>query len=1052
MIKKELTNKKVVRAIALGLSAVMLTTPMTALASDGTLTDEGNNDDNTLLMNEEEQSEVKIAASAANEAIDVAIIPAGTVKSDVETNVIPGEAGKDSNDDDLAQAVIDAADDVEDTTSEEGASIADADKDVALADAQIDIAESNADLAAGAVVQAGNEADDVDTIVTEAKEIADKAVEDVNAQTENIKNATTIADANAAYDAAEAVVEQAKTDFEAKKAEYETAKAEYEAAVAKVAEYEKAYNDAVAAAAGNAEDAAAELDAAKTAAAELESKVTVAKEAVDASAAGAMRIATAEKDTQDDGSLNWRNEDVLFKAIMEEYYLPRAGYKNAEVVDEKIYSGSKHNYNYFTVEYENENGETVKAYFNYKLGESNSAEAEMQIFVKREVEIFGGEFDQYVDADGNVKDIEAGLNDGSLVAIIDGDGNTTYYETNEGTSQTIIESSTITSTSTTDVTVSEQTTETYKIDETTGKLVKEVTADVTTVTYTGKSFTSDVDYATDAERDAAAEAKKAELNIAEGKEVEVVETQDTTTTYVATGTYIPTFTETVTVNQEIESGEWVDVFDTIDSQSEAKEYVYDQKLGQYYNEEEYYIIEDSNNLSVSMTAEERENIYLFGYKVGERVTDDSDYLVSGTASVTYAKVTKKSVNKDTFGAIWDDITSWFGGASANEKIEKAVKEAIEAAGGIFVKADWADWDWNKATVYYVEGVAVEGSEKDTAANAESNLNSVAQAQAKKNGADGVYNVKSETEKIDTTTYSYEINYYEETSTETESKVVATETYANAETLEGQIIQNLNYINKNFVFNQIGNEDYRAFVDNAKNLTAKYERLLKEAMAADDAVEAAQAKVDALQDAIADMEGKVNNEKALAELAGQLADAEGVLTEAQKNYDSLQDLMKEAADALEKVVDALTPDPVVGGEDDGDDDTTPTTPVVNPVVTPEEIPAEVVNPVAGGAGAGADVAVVDIEDEETPLAAGIDNANDDANDGEDDDVLVAGAEDDGDGTSLVAIEDEETPLAAGSGADGKMSWWWLLIVALLGATGYKMYKDHQKKKEEAAQEA
>lgn len=50
--------------------------------------------------------------------------------------------------------------------------------------------------------------------------------------------------------------------------------------------------------------------------------------------------------------------------------------------------------------------------------------------------------------------------------------------------------------------------------------------------------------------------------------------------------------------------------------------------------------------------------------------------------------------------------------------------------------------------------------------------------------------------------------------------------------------------------------------------------------------------------------------------------------------------------------------------------------------------------------------------------------------------------------IVEIEDEETPLAAGNQADAKMSWWWLLIVALLGATGYKLYQNHQKKKEES----
>mgnify|MGYP003560519986 CR=1 FL=1 len=60
MIKKELTNKKVVRAIALGLSAVMLTTPMTALANPDTTGTEpvGDDDKNKIELNQvEEQTE-----------------------------------------------------------------------------------------------------------------------------------------------------------------------------------------------------------------------------------------------------------------------------------------------------------------------------------------------------------------------------------------------------------------------------------------------------------------------------------------------------------------------------------------------------------------------------------------------------------------------------------------------------------------------------------------------------------------------------------------------------------------------------------------------------------------------------------------------------------------------------------------------------------------------------------------------------------------------------------------------------------------------------------
>lgn len=1025
-------DKKVIRAISLGIATVMMTTPMTAFAEelDEAAKNAGGEGSSTSTVSDtvETKSEVATAGEAANEAIDTAASAAITVKGDVALNVKAGEAGLDTDDNDLAQDVIDDAADVENVTSEEGASIADADTAVGNANIQIGVAEDNAGFAAGAAANATDKAQKASDAASGAADIADKAVEDVKEKTNDINNATTIAGANAAYEEAKAVVEQAKTDFEAKKAEYDTVKGEYEAAVKAVAEYEAEYNKAVATAGANADAAAAELEAAKAAAAELESAVAAAKTAVDASAAGAMRIAAAENLNSGDGNTNWRNVDQLFIAIMEEYYLPNAGYKDAKHTTTKIFSGEEHSKNYFAFEYKDENGAVKKAYFNYKLGanseqEGTISEDKMEIFVKREVEVLGGEYDQYVDADGNVKDIATGLADGSLVAITDGDGNVTYYEKNDVTgSTTLVGNSNITATSTTDVTVSDPTSESYKIDTTTGKLVKEVTANVTTVTYTGTTLTSDKEYATDADRDAAAEIAKTGLtDAAQGKAVTVEETQKTTTTYVATGTYIPTFTKTVTVNnEEVEKG-WT-VWDEADSKSEAVEHVYDEKLGDKYDDEEkYYIINSSNNMSVTGMTKGKWN-------------DDSDYLVSGSASITYAEVTKKSVSKDTFGAIWDNISSLWTGTDANDKVEAAVKSAIEAAGGIFVKAKWDDWDWNKATVYYVEGVKVnEEIEKDTVAEANSSLSDAALTQAKANGANGVYNVKSTTDEKNTTTYSYKINYYKEASTTTESKVVATETYGSAETLEGQIIQNLNYLNGNLVFEMEDNDDYRAFVDDAKDLTAKYERLLTEAKAADDAVEAAQAKVTELQNAIAEMKGAVNNEQKLADLAAQLADAELALADAQEDYDSLQDLMKEAADALVEVIDVL----------DGDNP-----PAEEPVILAEEpvAPVVVTTPVApvaqpgvgAGAGAGAGVVAdagagegtIEIDDEATPLAASIEEV-----------VADEVAEDEG-----IVIEDEATPLAAIPAEEkANMSWWWLLIIAVLGATGYEMYKKHNEKK-------
>ena len=73
-------------------------------------------------------------------------------------------------------------------------------------------------------------------------------------------------------------------------------------------------------------------------------------------------------------------------------------------------------------------------------------------------------------------------------------------------------------------------------------------------------------------------------------------------------------------------------------------------------------------------------------------------------------------------------------------------------------------------------------------------------------------------------------------------------------------------------------------------------------------------------------------------------------------------------------------------------------------------------------------LVDIADEEVPLADGNQGVEDDEED------------------STLTIEEEEVPLAAAPVAKEKMSWWWLLIVALMGKTGYEMYKKRQEKKE------
>lgn len=1061
-MKKNIVNDKVIRAMAIGISAMLAaTTPMTALAAEegeGAVPEPSTGEE---AKSESKVSEAKDAADSASDSVDKAQSSADTVKSDVETNVKAGEA-TDSEGKDLAQDVIDAAANLENSASEEESTPL---TDITNANNQLDVAEANDELSDTAYGQAENAAKDAATIASDAKTAMNEANAKADEQVQKIEDATTVADANAAYDELAATADQAQKDFDAKLADYNTAKAAYDEAAAKVKEYEDAYNKALENADSNVAAAQTELEQAKANAAALEQAVVAAKDAVDASAKGAMEIADMEDTTRNDGGLNWKNEDKLFIAIMENYYLPETqGIKDATVT--RVQGKDNNEYNYFKTVYKDADGKEQVRYYNFKM-DGNSKD-DIVIFEKREVEIFGDPNetpDQYVkDNDQKtVVDVAAGLENDTVV-----DANGKYVEKNGMTdSKTLISNSKITGTSKEDVTVDESTKqESWSYDAETGELVKTVTADVTTITYKDATFTSDQSYATDAERDAAAEAKKAELEEPTGKDATINETEETTYTYTATGTYIPTFTKTVDVNKEYESGYlWYEA----DSKKEAKDKALDWAKDKIDDDlGDYYLINGiKSDLSVSMTDEETEEYKIFG-KTYTRVTDDSDYLVTGKVTATYAKVTKQTVNQSTFGSLWNDIKALFGsGSSTNEKLEETARKAVEADGGIFISANWDDWSFNKATIRYVAGVKVTTDEKQTEQAAKDAVQGTALERAKASGATGVYNVKTtDTDKCALTKYSYTVDYLKKDKTTTENKTVATETYGNASGLSGQIIQNKNYKDGKILLTQ-KDEDYRAFVDDAKDITGKYNRLLEEAQKANADVAIAQDQVAALKAEIEALKNESGNKTKLAELEAKLVIAQADRDEAEETLKDILNKLEEAGVTRDEVVDRLTPDtpgdnggnaendnpggtPGTTGEGAGVDTTTggPATVVtaqaeapINTTIAQEAPGAAPENTVvtaqvagarrnmAGGNTAGKvvveDQSVVTIEEEKTPLAASIRK------------------QDDSD-AKIVNIEDEETPLAASTDQQ-KMSWWWLLIVMVLGTTGYEMYRRHQKKK-------
>lgn len=1048
-MRKNSKNEKVIRAMAIGISAMLMaSSPLTALAAEGEgNSSEGNEDKNITVTPEAgvcDQAEA--VAKDADKAVEGAEKSAADVKAEVVDKVAAGDV-KDAEGKDLSQDILDANAKVEDKTVKDGSSLKDAESAVENADTALGVAEANDKLSDAELNKAADAAANAGQTAAEAKDAMQASQDKVNGQIENIKNAASITDANAAYEEVKTTVDQAQADFDAKLGEYNTAKAAYEEAAKKLADYEKAYEDAVNSADANADAAATELKAAQENAEALAKALEAAKSAVDTSAAGAMDIADKEALTQGDQGLNWKNEDKLFISIMQNYYLPEVLNIKGDTTVVRKQGKDNNTMNYFEVTYTDENGVTQHKYYNFLMDDKDAKgdqkdQDNIVIFEKRLEEIDWEKEqetnpDQYVKENGDtisVSEVEKGLEDGTIIAV---DGKKVIK--NDGTESIIIsDNNQKTENGEVDTDVNEATEkDSWKLDEN-GNLIKTVTADVTTITYTDAKFTSSEQYQTVAERDAAAAEKEKELeNANNGKEATVTGTEKTDYTYTGNGTYIPTFTKTVDVKKTVRS--W-------DSASEVQNDVKDDKINDIKDQikketdcDELYLISESSTLTTNKT---EDNVLL-----------KDKYEVSGTVSATYAKVTKKTVDQSTFGSLWNDIKALFGnGETTNKKLEDAARKAVEADGGIFVSANWDDWKLGKATIRYVAGVSVKTDEKTTEEAAQNAVQDAALAQAKASGATGVYNVKTtDTDTIAHTSYSYEIDYLEKTGETTTNTAVRTETYENAEVLTGQIIQNLNYIQGNIKLTQKDTE-YRKFVDDAKALTQKYQKLLQDAQDAQKDVETAQAKVNELKAEIEALKSnRTSNLGALKELEGKLAVAEQNKKDAEDTLKEILGSLDEAGGELDKVIERLTPAPTPGtpaggeGETGGADDTEEggageAATVVTPVAL-AAAPAAQATVVAQNQAA---APVVQIADEAAPLA--------EAAPANTQETVQAGSDKE-ETKEAVNIEEEAVPLAdvAVESEHAKMSWWWWLIILILGATGYEMYKKHNEKKLKAQAE-
>jgi len=166
----------------------------------------------------------------------------------------------------------------------------------------------------------------------------------------------------------------------------------------------------------------------------------------------------------------------------------------------------------------------------------------------------------------------------------------------------------------------------------------------------------------------------------------------------------------------------------------------------------------------------------------------------------------------------------------------------------------------------------------------------------------------------------------------------------------------------------------------------------------------------------------------AQAEKDLAEINQAVEDAQKDYE-------DAAKELGRFVPATSGE---GGEGTTGGGTGTTTGGGTPAVVDAEPEAEEVEVLSVNTPVVEDVEEVEEEVEESLVTI------------DDEDVpLASGTGEEAEEQSLVEIGDEEVPLVAMPTEEEKanMPWWWLLIIAVLGATGYKMYKDHQKKNEE-----
>lgn len=963
MMKKNLLNKHVVKAISLGLSAVMLTTPMQAMAAE--------EDDTTPA----DPAEVDVKEDSKYETAEDLV-----------------EDAQDSTTDASDAAGVEELEDVTTTVDEETVDYTDVANDETtanneLTDAEAGLIQTDAkEAAAEEDIAAANkiteEIEDNNAVITDASKEASDAADKAAEAAEEAANATTKEEAQVAIDKAAQAVAVAE-------AAQEEAQAAYDENVDKLAEAENELASAKAnldAAKNSLAATKEDVAAAEAAVVAAEEKAAALKAEVDASAEelastkDARLKAAYEKMKTTAAAANLKDYNVYTKIDagadadnngVDDDYTREFGKESASMDfwndsleyfklyiqyvygDDATYAWTKTGPNYakenvYAVTYTemNEDGVEVEItkYFNYHLADTTG---EISIYEKQ----IGTEILIHTTT-------ETSSEDALSIENINEDGSVTYTKYDDVKKDTDIVISTSKDEDDNDTSIlvkddnSKQTGNVDDLAEYQKSLGKnqnaEVTGETETIYEIGEITIVD-SYEQKKEKEKSVSTFKNENDfknqvdsaVAEGKVVEI-SWKGLFGTHTIDASDVNWFTIMADdVAELIDCGLKIEVFNMVDDTSRPKDTHTEQGI----------IAKTIANVTTTTNNQDTKDGY-FG---------------------SYEKVGKKR--------------KWVSAEEKARSAAKAQKAQLEAAGYSNVK-----YQVHEAGLF--------------------------------DGHDGVY---------------YTITY---SSSSTESKTIKTESYtATAYGMNTITTENVIETQEEVKYWQERKDTTND--QKIKDAIEGVEKLLNDMKAKQDAAEKA---LKAAQEAKKDVDAAKEELDKLSvdDTAYQAAlakynNAKEAFTSAKDFLDEIKDDVEKAKKDYEDAADELDRfNPTGGG--DGTDPTPDTTPdpTVVPLATPVAVPT-VVAPVTLAAGVAQ--AVVAIDDEATPLAGGIRAAEPEAADEKEE--------------AVVAIEDEDTPLAAAlPSAEEKanMSWWWLLIIAILGATGYKMYKDHQKKKEEATQEA